>query len=177
MIGAHASFTMEEASLASCVELAQRLGVGVHIHAAEDPCDERITRERAPQSMVCLKRTSRVLPISGDYDSFVRRGSGVIERTFGPFEDGAFRLDVAAPLLPARVEKGGGQAPPNPPDPQPKLGTTYAKPRKLRRVRGLVVKGLLNVGEAAEDAAKHPHTHPEAEAPSSRPEAESSGSG
>jgi putative selenium metabolism protein SsnA len=46
MVGAHASFTMEEASLAGCVGLARRLGVGVHIHAAEDPCDERITRER-----------------------------------------------------------------------------------------------------------------------------------
>ena len=46
MVGAHASFTMEEDSLAGCVDLAQRLGVGVHIHAAEDPVDERITRER-----------------------------------------------------------------------------------------------------------------------------------
>ena len=59
---------------------------------------ERITRERAPQSMVCLNRTSTVLPISAAYDSFVRPGSGVIERTFGPFEPGAFRLDVAAPI-------------------------------------------------------------------------------
>jgi cytosine/adenosine deaminase-related metal-dependent hydrolase len=46
MVGGHASFTMEEESLTGCVELAQRLGVGVHIHAAEDPCDDRITRER-----------------------------------------------------------------------------------------------------------------------------------
>lgn len=59
---------------------------------------ERITRERAPQSMVCLNRTSTVLPISADYDSFVRPGSGVIEKTFGPFEPGAFRLDVSAPI-------------------------------------------------------------------------------
>jgi putative selenium metabolism protein SsnA len=46
MVGAHASFTMEEDSLAGCVDLAKRLGIGVHIHAAEDPVDERITRER-----------------------------------------------------------------------------------------------------------------------------------
>jgi hypothetical protein len=59
---------------------------------------ERITRERAPQSMVCLNRSSTVLPISAAYDSFVRPGSGVIERTFGPFEPGAFRLDVSAPI-------------------------------------------------------------------------------
>jgi hypothetical protein len=59
---------------------------------------ERITRERAPQSMVCLRRSSTVLPISAAYDSFVRLGSGVIEKTFGPFEDGAFRLDVSDPI-------------------------------------------------------------------------------
>jgi putative selenium metabolism protein SsnA len=46
MVGAHASFTLEEESLAACVVLAKHLGVGVHIHAAEDPVDERITRER-----------------------------------------------------------------------------------------------------------------------------------
>jgi putative selenium metabolism protein SsnA len=46
MVGAHASFTLEEDSLAGCVDLARRLGIGVHIHAAEDPVDERITRER-----------------------------------------------------------------------------------------------------------------------------------
>ncbi len=59
---------------------------------------ERITRERARQSMVCLKRSSSVLPISAAYDNFVRPGSGVVERAFGPFEDGAFRLDLSAPI-------------------------------------------------------------------------------
>jgi putative selenium metabolism protein SsnA len=46
MVGAHASFTMEEESLTGCVDLAYRLEVGVHIHVAEDPVDERITSER-----------------------------------------------------------------------------------------------------------------------------------
>jgi putative selenium metabolism protein SsnA len=46
MVGAHASFTMQEESLRGCVDLARRLSVGVHIHAAEDPVDEQITRER-----------------------------------------------------------------------------------------------------------------------------------
>lgn len=64
---------------------------------------ERVTRERAAQSMACLKRSSTVLPISGAYDDFVRPGSGVIEREFGPFEEGAFRLDVSAPI-------GGGES-------------------------------------------------------------------
>jgi putative selenium metabolism protein SsnA len=46
MVGAHASFTLTERSLATCVEMAEELGVGVHIHVAEDPVDELITREK-----------------------------------------------------------------------------------------------------------------------------------
>jgi putative selenium metabolism protein SsnA len=46
LIGAHASFTMEDESLTGCVELAKRLQIGVHIHVAEDPVDEQFTRER-----------------------------------------------------------------------------------------------------------------------------------
>src|SRR5262245_55717629 len=37
MVGAHASFTLEESSLRNCVALARELKVGIHIHAAEDP--------------------------------------------------------------------------------------------------------------------------------------------
>jgi cytosine/adenosine deaminase-related metal-dependent hydrolase len=44
LVGAHASFTLDDSALAGCVELAKRLGIGVHIHAAEDPVDERLTR-------------------------------------------------------------------------------------------------------------------------------------
>jgi hypothetical protein len=73
--------------------------IAVYIPTTAGPARvERITRERAPQSMVCLKRSSTVLPISDGYDSFVRPGSGVIERAFGPFEEGAFRLDVSSPI-------------------------------------------------------------------------------
>jgi putative selenium metabolism protein SsnA len=46
MVGAHASFTLEDKSLAGCVALARRLKTGVHIHVAEGPVDEQITRER-----------------------------------------------------------------------------------------------------------------------------------
>lgn len=46
LVGAHASFTLSEQSLANCVEMADGLGVGVHIHVAEDPVDEQITREK-----------------------------------------------------------------------------------------------------------------------------------
>lgn len=44
LVGAHASFTLDEQALAGCVDLARQLGVGVHIHAAEDPVDEKLTR-------------------------------------------------------------------------------------------------------------------------------------
>jgi putative selenium metabolism protein SsnA len=46
MVGAHASFTLEEDSLTACARLAGELGVGIHIHAAEDPVDAQITRDR-----------------------------------------------------------------------------------------------------------------------------------
>jgi len=39
LVGAHASFTLSEDTLAACVEAAE--GVGLHIHAAEDAADER----------------------------------------------------------------------------------------------------------------------------------------
>ena len=41
LVGAHASFTLSDATLAACVEIARSLNVGVHVHAAEDDVDER----------------------------------------------------------------------------------------------------------------------------------------
>ena len=43
LVGAHASFTLDNEALAGCVDLAHRSNVGVHIHVAEDPVDEQIT--------------------------------------------------------------------------------------------------------------------------------------
>jgi len=43
LVGGHASFTLDDESLAACVDLAKRLSVGVHIHAAEDPIDQQYT--------------------------------------------------------------------------------------------------------------------------------------
>jgi putative selenium metabolism protein SsnA len=40
MVGAHASFTLSDETLAACAGLAAESGVGVHIHAAEDAADE-----------------------------------------------------------------------------------------------------------------------------------------
>jgi putative selenium metabolism protein SsnA len=40
LIGAHASFTLSDQSLSACADLAESLETGVHIHVAEDPCDQ-----------------------------------------------------------------------------------------------------------------------------------------
>ncbi|HSF60133.1 MAG TPA: amidohydrolase family protein [Gaiellaceae bacterium] len=40
LIGAHASFTLSDDTLAACADAARQLGVGLHIHAAEDAIDE-----------------------------------------------------------------------------------------------------------------------------------------
>ncbi len=41
MVGAHASFTLSDETLAACCEVAGEHDVGLHIHAAEDRADER----------------------------------------------------------------------------------------------------------------------------------------
>ena len=40
LVGAHASFTMADSSLQACAELMRAFNTGLHIHAAEDRCDE-----------------------------------------------------------------------------------------------------------------------------------------
>ena len=70
--------------------------IAVYIATTDGPVRiERITREAMPQSMVCLGRSSTVLPISSAYDDFVRPGSGPVARMFGVGEEGGFRLDVS----------------------------------------------------------------------------------
>jgi putative selenium metabolism protein SsnA len=40
MVGAHASFTLSEETLAACVDVAREAGAGIHIHVAEDAADQ-----------------------------------------------------------------------------------------------------------------------------------------
>jgi putative selenium metabolism protein SsnA len=40
MVGAHASFTLSEETLAACVDAARDARVGIHVHVAEDTADE-----------------------------------------------------------------------------------------------------------------------------------------
>jgi putative selenium metabolism protein SsnA len=46
MVGAHASFTLSEETLHACVELAEELDTGIHVHVAEDAADERDAQAR-----------------------------------------------------------------------------------------------------------------------------------
>jgi len=40
LVGAHASFTLSDGTLAACSDLARSLDIGLHVHAAEDAVDE-----------------------------------------------------------------------------------------------------------------------------------------
>ena len=52
LVGAHASFTLSDETLAACVDLAADLASGLHIHVAEDAADERDARDRFGTSVV-----------------------------------------------------------------------------------------------------------------------------
>ncbi|MGH2636638.1 MAG: amidohydrolase family protein, partial [Actinomycetota bacterium] len=52
MVGAHASFTLSEATLEGCVQLADELATGIHVHVAEDEADERDSRSRFGRRVV-----------------------------------------------------------------------------------------------------------------------------
>jgi len=43
LVGLHASFTVSDDLLRKAVDLADRFNTGIHIHAAEDPVDQKIT--------------------------------------------------------------------------------------------------------------------------------------
>lgn len=52
LVGAHASFTMSEETLAACVEVAREFGSGIHIHVAEDAADQRDAQVRFGRRVV-----------------------------------------------------------------------------------------------------------------------------
>jgi len=52
MIGLHASFTLDDDTLAQAVELSRSLQRGCHIHVLEDGVDGRITREKYSSGVV-----------------------------------------------------------------------------------------------------------------------------
>jgi putative selenium metabolism protein SsnA len=52
MVGAHASFTLSEETLAGCVEAAGEAGVGIHVHVAEARADQRDCQARFGKRVV-----------------------------------------------------------------------------------------------------------------------------
>jgi putative selenium metabolism protein SsnA len=44
LVGAHAAFTLDDETLTELARMADEFSVGVHIHVAEDPCDEDACR-------------------------------------------------------------------------------------------------------------------------------------
>jgi len=52
MVGAHASFTLSEETLAACVDVGREAGAGIHVHAAEDTADERDAEARFGRRVV-----------------------------------------------------------------------------------------------------------------------------
>lgn len=69
----------------------------IHIATTEGPSAiQRITAEDSDvRSVVCLAGKAISLPISADYDVFVRRPTGVIEACFG---HNAYRVDISHPI-------------------------------------------------------------------------------
>lgn len=91
-VGAHASFTMEEDSLAGCVDLARKLGIGVHIHVAEDPVDERMTRERFGVGLLERFEHHGLLEVPG---TIFGHGTHLSERDFGRLNELSGVVDLA----------------------------------------------------------------------------------
>lgn len=57
MVGAHASFTLSDLTLAACAEAARAAATGVHIHVAEDSADQRDSAARCGRRV--LQRLQR----------------------------------------------------------------------------------------------------------------------
>lgn len=69
----------------------------VWLASTSGPVSVTSIHEEAPTvgSVVCLEGTFKALPISNDYDAFVRRPTGIIETLTGHC---AYRLDVSSPI-------------------------------------------------------------------------------
>lgn len=61
MVGAHASFTLSEDTLAACVDAARDAGAGIHIHVAEDASDQVDAQARFGRRVVHRLATAGAL--------------------------------------------------------------------------------------------------------------------
>jgi len=71
MVGAHASFTLGDETLAACAALAGRTGTGLHVHVAEDALDEADAVARTGSRVV------QRLAAAGALDEFALLAHGV----------------------------------------------------------------------------------------------------
>jgi cytosine/adenosine deaminase-related metal-dependent hydrolase len=63
LVGAHAAFTLEDESLDELAQMAKEFDAGVHIHVAEDPCDEEVChREHGVALIERLEKYGLVRP-------------------------------------------------------------------------------------------------------------------
>ena len=71
--------------------------IRVFIATTQGPSEVQRLAEEDPsvRSVICLQGKAIALPVSPDYDAFVRRPTGVIEAVFG---HPAYRLDLAQPV-------------------------------------------------------------------------------
>ncbi len=69
LVGAHAAFTLGDASLEACVRLADEFETGMHIHVAEDLADDAICRAEYGGPLVRRLEACGLLPSSDENDA------------------------------------------------------------------------------------------------------------
>jgi len=92
MVGAHASFTLSAAALEGCVDLARRLGVGVHIHVAEDPVDQRLTEQQFGHGLMERFRRAGLLDVAG---TLLAHGTHLSSRDIAMVNERASTISMA----------------------------------------------------------------------------------
>ncbi len=92
LVGAHASFTLSEKSLADSVELASELRVGIHIHVAEDPVDEHITHEQFGCGLIDRLERVGLLEVPG---TILGHGTHLTESDFARLSEHKNTLHLA----------------------------------------------------------------------------------
>lgn len=69
LVGAHAAFTLCDDSLSACARLASDYNTGVHIHVAEDPCDDIICREKYGAPLIRRLQSCGLISLDDDSSS------------------------------------------------------------------------------------------------------------
>jgi putative selenium metabolism protein SsnA len=104
MLGAHASFTLDDGTLEALAATARRLRTGVHIHVAEDACDEDDSLRRCGKRAATRLHDAGAVPV----DSIAAHGVHLDHEEIGTLlNDGAWLVHNCRSNLNNRV----GRAP------------------------------------------------------------------